>query len=134
MKIGELANRVGIQVETVRFYERSGLMPPPARRASGYREYDNNDVQRLRFVLRTKALGFSLIEIRELLVLSDSTSESQGGCKAPVEAKLAEIETRLTQLTEIRDTLRMLISDAPPDAATGSGGADRNARISEGLA
>lgn len=120
MKIGELANRAGVQVETVRFYERSGLMPPPPRRASGYREYDNLDVQRLRFVLRTKALGFSLVEIRDLLALSAKADGADTNVKASAEAKLAEIEARLVQLTEIRDTLQALVGCAQPRASAGS--------------
>lgn len=120
MKIGELANRVGVQVETVRFYERSGLMPPPSRRASGYREYDDRDVQRLRFVLRTKALGFSLVEIRDLLALSAKVDRADAEVRASAEAKLAQVEARLVQLTEIRDTLQALVGIAQHRASAGS--------------
>lgn len=67
MKIGELAHRAEVGIDTVRYYERQGLLPAPERLASGYRRYDQSDVARLRFVRRAKALGFTLIEIRELL-------------------------------------------------------------------
>lgn len=113
MKIGELASRVGVPVETVRFYERSGLMPPPARRASGYREYDSQDIWRLRFVLRTKALGFTLVEIRELLALCDRASEDNDELRCTAEAKLVDIETRLSQLGQIRDALQAVVNKFP---------------------
>jgi DNA-binding transcriptional MerR regulator len=113
MKIGELARRVGLPIDTVRYYERNGLLPPPARRASGYREYEEADIPRLRFVLRAKHLGFSLIEIRELLELSDEHVGNVGNLKAAATAKLAEVEERLGQLTRIRDALRSMIQACP---------------------
>ena len=75
MKIGELAQRAGVRIDTVRYYERQGLLPAPQRQASGYRRYEDSDVARLRFVRRAKALGFTLIEIRELLALSGRREE-----------------------------------------------------------
>lgn len=113
MKIGELARRVGIPIDTVRYYERNGLLPPPARRASGYREYDDADIPRLRFVLRAKQLGFTLIEIRELLDLSDEHVGNVGNLKSAATAKLDEIEARIGQLTRIRDALRTMIHACP---------------------
>src|SRR5689334_21689188 len=70
MTIGRLAKTAGVNIDTVRYYERNGLVPAPTRRLSGYREYDATDVARLRFILRAKDLGFALAEIRELLSLS----------------------------------------------------------------
>lgn len=113
MKIGELARRTGIPIDTVRYYERNGLLPPPARRASGYREYDEADIPRLRFVLRAKQLGFTLVEIRELLDLSDEHVGDVGNLKAAAAAKLDEIEGRIGQLTRIRDALRSMIHACP---------------------
>lgn len=110
MKIGELARRVGVPIDTVRYYERNGLLPPPARRASGYREYQDADISRLGFVLRAKQLGFSLIEIRELLELSDEHVGDAGNLRAAARAKLDEIEERLSQLTRIRDALRTMVN------------------------
>lgn len=134
MKIGELANRAGVQVETVRFYERSGLMPPPSRRASGYREYDNHDVQRLRFVLRTKALGFSLLEIRDLLALSAQADGGDAAVKASAETKLAEIDTRIARLTELRDALRTMVDGPQHTTDTCSEGLRRRTGAIEGVA
>lgn len=113
MKIGELARRVGIPIDTVRYYERNGLLPPPPRRASGYREYDEHDIPRLRFVLRAKQLGFTLVEIRELLALSDEQAGDVGNLKAAASAKLAEIEDRIGQLARIRDALRQMVTACP---------------------
>jgi MerR family mercuric resistance operon transcriptional regulator len=69
LKTGELAKRAGVNVETLRFYERKGLLPEPQRRASGYRDYPEESVTRIRFIKRAQGLGFSLDEIHELLAL-----------------------------------------------------------------
>ena len=70
MQIGQLATQAGVAIDTVRYYERQGLLPPPERRASGYRQYGQPDIARLRFIRRAKELGFSLQEIQDLLRLS----------------------------------------------------------------
>lgn len=76
MKISEAAAASGCHLETIRYYERSGLMPAPARTASGYREYSPTEVDRLRFISRGRELGFSLEEIRSLLSLDDDPAMS----------------------------------------------------------
>lgn len=116
MKIGEVARRTGVPIDTVRYYERNGLLPPPARRASGYRDYHEADIARLNCILRCKSMGFTLVEIRELLALSDQTSEDMANLKAAAQAKLYDIEQRLGQLSQIRDGLKALV-----DACPGSG-------------
>lgn len=113
MKIGDLARRVGIPIDTVRYYERNGLLPPPARRASGYREYHEDDIPRLRFVLRAKTLGFTLVEIRELLALSDEQHGDTGNLKAVARAKLEQVEERMSELGRIRDALRSMVEACP---------------------
>ena len=70
MQIGQLARQAGVAIDTVRYYERQGLLPPAQRRESGYRIFEAGDVRRLRFINRAKTLGFSLREISELLALS----------------------------------------------------------------
>lgn len=120
MKIGDLARRVGVPVDTVRHYERDGLLPPPVRRASGYREYGEPDVARLVFVLRAKRLGFSLVEIRELLELADAEADPTGRLTTAAAAKLAQIEDRIGQLVRIRDALRQVLdARGEPDALAG---------------
>lgn len=120
MKIGEVARRVGIPIDTVRYYERNGLLPPPARRASGYRDYHDSDIARLNFVLRAKALGFTLIEIRELLGLSDAAEGDMGNIRELAAAKLRDIEQRIGQLARVRDALKGLV-EACPGRGHGSG-------------
>ncbi|GAB2519285.1 heavy metal-responsive transcriptional regulator [Lysobacter humi (ex Lee et al. 2017)] len=113
MKIGEVARRVGIPIDTVRYYERNGLLPPPARRASGYRDYHDSDIARLNFVLRAKALGFTLIEIRELLDLSDAAEGDMGNIRELAASKLQDIEQRIGQLARVRDALKGLVEACP---------------------
>jgi DNA-binding transcriptional MerR regulator len=117
MKIGELAQRVGVGIDTVRYYERQGLLPVPERVASGYRRYDEVDVARLRFVRRAKALGFTLLEIRELLALSGRREEDMGSLKAAAIEKLSDVEVKLAELTRIRDGLRALVASCPGHGA-----------------
>ena len=113
MKIGELAQRAQVNIDTVRYYERNGLLPAPQRLASGYRLYDESDVARLRFVRRAKALGFTLVEIRELLTLSERRGDDMAGLKATAIEKLADVETRLAELSRIRDGLEKLVASCP---------------------
>ena len=111
--IGEVAKRAGIGIDTVRYYERSQLLPKPERRPSGYRQYDATDVQRLSFIRHAKELGFTLDEIRELLALSTDHERGVGGIKARAEARLADLDTRITEMQRIRDGLQHLIDDCP---------------------
>lgn len=117
MKIGQLAQHAEVNIDTVRYYERQGLLPPPARQASGYRRYDETDVARLRFVRRAKALGFTLVEIRELLELSGRREDDMGSLKATASEKLADVEIKLAELTRIRDGLRTLVAACPGHGA-----------------
>lgn len=117
MKIGELAQRAGVRVDTVRYYERQGLLPPPVRQASGYRSYASSDLSRLRFVRRAKALGFTLQEIRELLALSGRRENDMGGLKAAATEKLVDVEAKLTELKRIRDGLETLVASCPGHGA-----------------
>lgn len=113
MKIGELAKRAGAGIDTVRFYERQGLLPQPQRQASGYRRYAASDIARLRFIRRSKALGFTLVEIRDLLALSDHREDDMAGLKETAIEKLADVEVKLAELTRIRDGLRTLLASCP---------------------
>lgn len=117
MKIGELARRAGVRIDTVRYYERQGLLPPPVRQASGYRSYALPDISRLRFVRRAKALGFTLEEIRELLALSGRREDDMGGLKAAATEKLADVEAKLVELNRIRDGLKTLVASCPGHGA-----------------
>lgn len=104
LTIGRLAKRAGVGIDTVRFYERAGLLPAPVRTAAGYRTYTRGDVDRMRFIRQAKALGFTLDEIGELLALSAGRG-SRADVKAIAQTRLRDLETKIKQLTVVRDTL-----------------------------
>ncbi|WP_149193470.1 heavy metal-responsive transcriptional regulator [Luteimonas suaedae] len=117
MKIGELARRAEVGIDTLRYYEREGLLSPPRRLASGYRSYGEDDVARLHFIRRAKTLGFTLAEIRELLALSGRREDDMAGMKAAAADKLVDVETRLAELDRIRDGLKALLASCPGHGA-----------------
>ena len=108
LTIGKLAAAAEVGIDTVRFYERTGLLKRPQRTPSGYRLYVESDAARLRFIRRAKALGFSLQEVAELLRLNDGGGR-RGAVRALVGRRLKEIEQKLADLGRMRDTLRTLI-------------------------
>ena len=115
--IGQLAKNCNVTADTVRYYEKQGLLPPPMRRPSGYRVYSQADINRLLFVLRSKKLGFSLKEIRELLHLShipDLENQHQQ-IHALAKEKIVDIEKRVTDLLRIKHALEGLISGCQTD-------------------
>jgi MerR family copper efflux transcriptional regulator len=114
LTIGRLAHAAEVGIDTVRFYERAGLLKKPQRTAAGYRLYAESDAGRLRFIRRAKALGFSLKEIAELLRLNDGRGR-RGAVRALAERRLAEIERKLTQLSRMRETLRDLVHQCHGD-------------------
>lgn len=101
LRRGQLAARAGCDLETVRYYERIGLMPEPARTAAGHRVYGPGDVARLRFVRRCRDLGFTLADIRGLLDLADGSAESCGRVHARTLAHLEEIRGKIAALREM---------------------------------
>lgn len=103
--IGQLAKLAGVKPDTVRFYERSGLLPRAARSAAGYRVYDEAAVQRLRFVRKAQGLGFSLDEVRRILSLRGQGKETCRCVVGMAEATLAETETKLKALQAFRDAM-----------------------------
>jgi MerR family copper efflux transcriptional regulator len=116
LTISRLAERAGVGIDTVRYYERAGLLPAPPRRASGYRDYPADAVQRLRFIRRAKELGFTLTEIGELLELSDPRGDGKRGMRAvkrAAETKLAVVDHKLAELQRVRDGLHQLIEACP---------------------
>jgi DNA-binding transcriptional MerR regulator len=117
--IGRLARAAGVNVETVRYYERRGLIRRPARRGSEYREYSETDVARLRLIRRAKDLGFTLAEIRELLPATDSGCAD--GVLAAARTKLARLDAELEAQHARRERLAQLVSecvDGGPDCVT----------------
>ena len=98
LTIGVLARDSGVNLETIRFYERSGLLPAPQRSPSGYRHYQEQDVRRLRFIRRGRELGFSLEEIRSLLELAAHPESPCESADQMVREHLDAIETRIRDL------------------------------------
>lgn len=109
--IGQLAKRAGVGIDTVRYYERNGLLTPPVRLASGYRRYSELELVRLRFIRRAQGLGFSLKEISGLLSLSEQRDVAQ--VKRSAQAKLGDVEARIAALQSVRDGLEKLIAACP---------------------
>jgi MerR family mercuric resistance operon transcriptional regulator len=108
LTIGQLAKRVNVNIETIRYYERRGLLPAPPRNQSGHRQYSDEAVQRTDFIKRAQSLGFSLNEISELLTLRVEPGKTCGDVKARVEAKRADVEKRIAELKRMREALARL--------------------------
>lgn len=117
MNIGQLSRRTGVPIDTVRYYEKQRLLPPPTRSASGYRHYEADDVLRLNFIRRAKVLGFTLDEIRDLPALSSARDGDMAAIRAAAADKLADVERRLAELTRMRDGLRTLVEACPGHGA-----------------
>ncbi len=113
MRIGQVAKAAGVGIDAVRFYEREGLIPAPARRPSGYRDYTPDVVVSLRFIRRAKELGFSLKEISELLRLEASEDATPADVRGRAEAKLEVLEERIRSLQRMRRALRKLVESCP---------------------
>lgn len=105
LTIGQVAHQSGVGIETVRFYEREGLINEPPRSTTGYRQYPAETVSCVRFIRRAKALGFSLKEVRELLALRVHRDGNSAEVKARAEAKIADIEAKIRGLQRMKETL-----------------------------
>ncbi|MGD2186653.1 MAG: heavy metal-responsive transcriptional regulator [Desulfobacterales bacterium] len=110
MTISQLAREAGVNLETIRYYERRGLIPEPPRNASGYRQYSQEDIARTKFIKRAQVLGFSLREILEILSLRMEPGKTCGDMKARVEAKIKHVEHKIADLRQIREALLNLVS------------------------
>ena len=108
LTIGRLAKEAGVNLETVRYYERRGLLPRPPRSASGYRLFPDEAAGRLRFIRRAQELGFSLAEIRELLSLRVSRTAKRTDVRRRAEAKIADIAAKIRSLDSMKRALRKL--------------------------
>lgn len=112
-RIGEVAARVGVSVDTLRYYERLGLLPRLARAPSGAREFDDEDITRLRFIRRAQAMNFTLAEIAALLALRDRPGRSKSAVRSMARAKAREIDERVATLMTLRDELNALVGACP---------------------
>lgn len=119
LTIGKAAQLAGVGVETIRYYEREGLIVQPARRNGSYRRYPPELVTRIRFIRRAKDLGFSLKEVKELLRLAEEPSTACDDARRRAEGKIAAIDDKLAALTKMREALVGLTA-ACREAPTGT--------------
>jgi Hg(II)-responsive transcriptional regulator len=110
MRSSQVADQAGVNVQTLRYYERRGLLPEPERSGSGYRSYDTQAVRTVRFVKRAQTLGFTLEEIESLLELAAGGPESCDAAKELAGEKIAQLERKIADLTAMRDSLRQLVA------------------------
>ena len=108
LTIGQAARSAGLGIETVRFYERQGLLQEPPRRDSGYRQYPDDVVARLRFIRRAKELGFSLKEIKELLALRVDPNTTCAEVRKRAQEKVIDVEAKIAALKKIKKALKKL--------------------------
>ena len=108
LRIGELASKGNVNLETIRYYEREGLLRPPPRTPSGHRAYAPGDVIRLRFIKRSQALGFTLTEIKELLALKVTPNQPCIDVVHQIDAKALEVKAKIAHLQAIQRTLHKM--------------------------
>lgn len=117
----DLAKATGCNLETIRYYEKTGLLAEPLRSAKGYRIYGGSDLRRLRFIMRARALGFTIEEIRGLLTLVDGGTQTCAEVKARTELHLADVRAKIADLRRIEtilaDTAAQCSGDAVPQCA-----------------
>jgi MerR family mercuric resistance operon transcriptional regulator len=109
LSIGELAKRANVNIETIRYYERRGLLSIPSRNKSGHRQYSTDEIRRTDFIKRCQALGFSLKEIAEILELRITPESTCGDMQSRVTEKLIDVDKKIKELGQIRNALNRLI-------------------------
>lgn len=114
MNVREASERSGLPAKTLRYYDDIGLVQP-SRRDNGYRDYDQRMVQKLAFLKRARQLGFSIDDCRQLLSLYEDKDRASADVRIVAETHLKEVETRLRELQELRDTLRHLVRSCHGD-------------------
>lgn len=109
LRIGEVAIQAGVNVQTLRYYERRSLLPKPERTASGYRAYPAETIRLIRFIKRAQNLGFTLSEVKDLMALRVDTDRKRGEVRALAESRLRDIERKLAQLQAMQTSLQALL-------------------------
>jgi Cd(II)/Pb(II)-responsive transcriptional regulator len=127
LKIGELAQRAQCQAETIRYYEREGLLPPPMRTTGNYRIYGTAHLERLAFIRNCRALDMALDEIRQLLHLRDSPQQTSHAAHAVLDEHVAHVTARISELRQLQRQLQSLRRQCQPT------GTDRECGILDGL-
>ena len=114
MRIGTVSREAGVNAQTLRYYERRGLLPKTGRLASGYREYDPATVGLVRFIKNAQELGFTLNEIRELITLRENRSHSAEDVRRVATRKIEEMDRRIRQLADMKGELAALVEQCGP--------------------
>jgi Hg(II)-responsive transcriptional regulator len=109
LRIGEVASRARVNIQTLRYYERRGLLEAPGRTGSGYREYPSETVRLIRFIKRAQELGFTLKEIEELIALRDAKGRRRSEVRTLAEGKMRDIDKKLAQLQAMRSALYSMV-------------------------
>lgn len=109
LKVGEVAKQAGVNLQTIHYYERQGLLPKPPRTGSNYRAYPTDAVLLVRFIKRAQELGFTLKEIKELIALRDGGSRRRSEVRAVAETKMRDIDQKMARLQAMRSALYSLI-------------------------
>lgn len=118
MNIGAVSKLTGLSSKSIRLYEDKGLITPPSRSDSGYREYSEQQVQELNLISRAKNAGFSLIECKEFVQLASNPNRKSSEVKAKAKEKLAEVEVKIKELKEIERQLKSWVSACPGDSGS----------------
>lgn len=118
MKIGQVAREAGVHIDTVRYYERRGLLDEPDRTRAGYREYPAEAVRLIRFIKRAQELGFTLHEVEELLRLREDQSATCAEVRDAARAKIADIEHKVESLLAMKQALTLLVRSCTRDGQT----------------
>jgi len=115
-RISEIGELLGLSADTLRYYEKIGLLKNVARSAGGARIYSSKDLSRLRFIRRAQSMSFSLVEIGKLLAMREDPQHARDDIRQLTHDKLTEVETRLKELNTLRDELRLLVNLCRGDA------------------
>lgn len=118
LRTGEVAGQAGVNIQTLRYYERRGLLQVPERRASGYRQYPPDVVRLIRFIKRAQELGFTLTEIEELLRLRNDQESSCSQMRIAAESKIEHIEEKIRHLRAIKRALGALVASCATEGST----------------
>ena len=109
LTIGQVAKEGGVNIETIRYYERRGILKEPPRRPSGYRQYDSESVRLIRFIKRAQELGFTLNEIKQLIELRGNVRRNRSDVSAIAQAKIRDIDQKIQRLQAMREALGILL-------------------------
>lgn len=109
-RIGELSSLLGLSADTLRYYEKIGLLPPVTRNASGLRLYDDKDVSRLNFIRRAQRMNFTLAEIAHLMEMRENPQRARSEARALMQTKLQDVEAHIEELNTLRAEMRLLIN------------------------